>query len=230
MQKAALALLRRPGSQDRLASLYVAAGIPLNPRLREALKACRRGSDRPVRAAAYVASGAHRLPESRRLLERRGKTERNLARRLLGGRVDLRAPFVPRRELQQCLADCHLAAGIFGTSAKAETVIPFKVVHALAAGRAVVTADTEAAREHLSPGIDSLTCPPGDPEALGVRLREAAGDLASLAGFGRAARRTFESSFSLAACGERLARLLGELCGGSFGQTNRDLPATVGVR
>ncbi|MFL5408022.1 MAG: glycosyltransferase [Myxococcales bacterium] len=68
------------------------------------------------------------------------------------------------------------ALGIFGTSQKAQRVIPNKVFQALACGVPVVTADTPAARELLTDGESALLVPPGDPGALADAVRRLAGD------------------------------------------------------
>jgi glycosyltransferase involved in cell wall biosynthesis len=76
-------------------------------------------------------------------------------------------------------AELHRAAcalGIFGTSDKAHRVIPNKAFQALACGVPLVTADTPAARELLTDGVNALLVPPGDPEALADALRRIAGD------------------------------------------------------
>jgi glycosyltransferase involved in cell wall biosynthesis len=68
-----------------------------------------------------------------------------------------------------------LLIGIFGTSAKAAQVIPNKVYQVLAAGRALITSDTPAARELLAPGPGIILVPPGDPQALATAIRKMRG-------------------------------------------------------
>jgi glycosyltransferase involved in cell wall biosynthesis len=72
----------------------------------------------------------------------------------------------PYAELPALMAASHVCLGIFGTSGKAQRVIPNKVFDALAAERAVITADTPAAREALTHSVTAWLCPPGDPQAL----------------------------------------------------------------
>jgi glycosyltransferase involved in cell wall biosynthesis len=72
----------------------------------------------------------------------------------------------PYADLPRLMADSHLCLGIFGTSAKAQRVIPNKVFDALAVARPVLTGDTAAAREVLVHGDNAYLCPPGDPDAL----------------------------------------------------------------
>jgi glycosyltransferase involved in cell wall biosynthesis len=68
------------------------------------------------------------------------------------------------------------ALGIFGTSSKAQRVIPNKAYQAIACGTPLVTADTPAARELLVHEQSALLVPPGDPQALADALRRLAVD------------------------------------------------------
>jgi glycosyltransferase involved in cell wall biosynthesis len=87
-----------------------------------------------------------------------------------------RRTWVDYERLPDELHHAGCALGIFGTSAKAQRVIPNKVFQALACGTPVVTADTPAARELLTDGESALLVPPGDPEALVAALRRLASD------------------------------------------------------
>ena len=103
--------------------------------------------------------------------------------------------FVGRRpidELPARMFRAHVVLGVFGEGGEAGRVIPNKVSQGLAAGRCVVTGDTEAARELLTNGGDAVLVPPGDPEALADALRMLADDAAlrtRIAGAGRALAR-----------------------------------------
>jgi glycosyltransferase involved in cell wall biosynthesis len=80
-------------------------------------------------------------------------------------------------EYEQLPSELHRAScalGIFGTSEKAQRVIPNKVFQALACGTPVVTADTPATRELLRDGESALLVPPGDPAALVDTIRRVA--------------------------------------------------------
>jgi glycosyltransferase involved in cell wall biosynthesis len=138
--------------------------------------------------------------------------ERELAAaRVPPARLVLGAPFEPPALIRERLQRAHLVAGAFGTSRKADMVVPFKVVHALAHGRPAITADTAAVRTLLQPEVDCLVVPAGDPAALAARLRELAVRPDRLAEVGRAARRAFEGGFSVGAVGARLRGLLEDL-------------------
>lgn len=75
--------------------------------------------------------------------------------------------WVPAAELPDLVAAHDVCLGIFGTGPKAARVIPTKVYQGIAAGCAVVTADTPA----IAPlSGTALTVPPGDPDALASML------------------------------------------------------------
>ncbi len=89
------------------------------------------------------------------------------------GPLDLSwTPWVPYEELIHRIHAADLCLGIFGTSDKALRVIPNKVFQILAAGHALITADTPAARELLQPGPGVILVPPGDPRALAAAIHE----------------------------------------------------------
>lgn len=98
----------------------------------------------------------------------------------------------PIEELPERMFRAHVVLGVFGDAGEAGRVIPNKVSQGLAAGRCVVTGDTEAARELLAPGATAVLVPPGDAAALADALRTLADDAAlrsRIAGAGRALAR-----------------------------------------
>ena len=75
--------------------------------------------------------------------------------------------WVAYRQLRLWLSQADLCLGIFGTSEKAASVIPNKVFQIVAAGRPVLTRDSPAIRELLSPGAPcTYLVPAGDACAL----------------------------------------------------------------
>jgi glycosyltransferase involved in cell wall biosynthesis len=85
-------------------------------------------------------------------------------------------PWVAYDRLPDELHRTGCALGIFGTSEKAQRVIPNKAFQALACGTPLVTADTPAARELLTHEESALLVPPGEPEALAEALDRIAAD------------------------------------------------------
>ena len=127
----------------------------------------------PLHGLETVLAAAREAPELRFRLVGSGQLE-HLARERPSN-VD----WLPWVEYEQLPAELHRAGcalGIFGTSAKAQRVIPNKAFKALACGAPLVTADTPAARELLVDGESALLVPPGDAEALAETLRRVANE------------------------------------------------------
>lgn len=103
-----------------------------------------------------------------------------------------RISWVPYEGLGAEISACAISLGVFGVSDKASRVVPNKVWQAMAAGRAIVTADGPAIREVLTHGDDALLVPPGDPVALGDALAGLAADAALCARLGTRAQATFQ--------------------------------------
>jgi glycosyltransferase involved in cell wall biosynthesis/SAM-dependent methyltransferase len=85
--------------------------------------------------------------------------------------------WVDSGDLPDLVAAHDVSLGIFGTGPKAQRVVPTKVYQGLAAGCAVVTAQTPAAG---TLGDAVVSVPPGDPEALADALRHLTLDKESL--------------------------------------------------
>jgi glycosyltransferase involved in cell wall biosynthesis len=139
----------------------------------------------------------------------RDSRARALAR--LGERLALEPEFVARERLSELLAASELVAGVFGTSGKAQRVVPFKVVHALAAGRPVVTADTPAVGSWLDGSGAAFLVPAGDPVALAERLGALAADRGALAAAAACARPAYDRHFGTERLAQRWRELLARL-------------------
>jgi len=75
--------------------------------------------------------------------------------------------WVDYANLNRQIADADLCLGIFGTSDKAASVIPNKVFQIVAAGRPLITRDSQAIRELLAPSAPcAYLVAPGDSRAL----------------------------------------------------------------
>lgn len=104
---------------------------------------------------------------------------------------------MPLERIGDEIRAASLCLGIFGTTPKAGRVVPFKVFEYMALGRAVVTADTPAARQAL--GTDVVLVPPGDAPALADAIRELMDDDDRRDRLGHAAAERFAQRFSTAA-------------------------------
>lgn len=120
---------------------------------------------------------------------------RRLAQQMLGKRVMIGPSFVDRQRLRELIESCHLVAGVFGESNKTQRVVPFKLVHALAAGRPVITADTPAVARWLDGSGVVFTAAAADAGALANKLRELASNPMALAAAAGAARAAYDRHF-----------------------------------
>jgi glycosyltransferase involved in cell wall biosynthesis len=98
-------------------------------------------------------------------------------------------------------AGCSL--GIFGTTGKAQRVIPNKAFQAIACAAPLVTADTPAARELLVDEESALLVPPGDPQALAQAVRRLAADAELSRRVATGGRAAYEREASEAILGAR---------------------------
>lgn len=81
-------------------------------------------------------------------------------------------PWVGYRELNDWIHRADVCLGIFGESGKAGRVIPNKIFQVLATGTPLITRDSPAIRELLSPDMAGVyLVPPADPDALLAALR-----------------------------------------------------------
>jgi glycosyltransferase involved in cell wall biosynthesis len=117
-------------------------------------------------------------------------------------------PWVNYEELPRELWGAGCALGIFGTSEKANRVIPNKAYQAIACGVPLVTGNTRAARELFTDDADALLVPPGDAFALAGAVRKLAEDPDLRRRIGAAGRETYEAHASEEVLGERWRQLL----------------------
>lgn len=123
-------------------------------------------------------------------------------------------PWVEYEHLPAELQRAGCALGVFGTGEKTSRVIPNKAFQALACGRPLVTADTPAARELLTNGVDALLVPAGDAAALAAAVQALAADAALAERVGAAGRATYEARASEAVLGEQWRSLLEHVTAG----------------
>lgn len=173
----------------------------------------------PLHGLEHVVRAAHLLERSdsgvRFTIVGSGQTYtevRSLANRLKVTSVDF-LPRVPYEQLPELLGSHDVALGIFGTSGKAQRVIPNKVFDALATGRPVLTADTSAAREALTHLENAWLCAAGDADALAEAIVALKADSELRQALGDAGYRLYKEKFSLDAQAEALDVLIRSLVG-----------------
>lgn len=104
----------------------------------------------------------------------------------------------PLAELPARLARADFFFGIFGSSAKAQRVIPNKVYQALAMGRPVLTAATPAFGTALQQDEEHgfFWCRPGDPDDIARALARLVARRQALPALAVAARGTYDALYS----------------------------------
>ena len=166
----------------------------------------------PLHGVDVILDAASRLllhePEIRFTLIGRGQLFESMeakARELLN--VELIDRWLGPDELVEQICSADLCLGIFGRTAKAARVIPYKVFGAIALRKAVVTRDSPAIREFLQDGDTALLCDPAGADLARsiVRLHS---DRALLAYVANAGHRQYRSCGTPAAIGRHLMPVL----------------------
>lgn len=159
----------------------------------------------PLHGLETILASARAFPELRFRIVGSGQLE-NLVRERPEN-VD----WIPWVEYEHLPAELHRAGcalGIFGTSDKAQRVIPNKAFQALACGTPLVTADTPAARELLVHKESALLVPPGDSDALAAALRRLQADPELAQAIGERGRAAYEAQAGEQVLGARWRELL----------------------
>jgi glycosyltransferase involved in cell wall biosynthesis len=137
-------------------------------------------------------------------------TARALAERLGVSTIEFVAP-VPYQTLPAMMSEADVCLGSFGTTARAQRVIPNKVFDALAVGRPVVTADTPGVREALNHGQHAWMCRAGDGEALADAISFLKSQPELRRALADEGHRLFGERFSLQALTRDLVEVVGQL-------------------
>jgi glycosyltransferase involved in cell wall biosynthesis len=117
-------------------------------------------------------------------------------------------PWIDYERLPDEIRGAGCALGIFGTTGKAQRVIPNKAFQAIACGAPLITADTAAARELLVDGESALLVPAGDGGALAAAIQRLAGDPALAQTVATGGRAAYERAASEAVLGDRWRTLI----------------------
>lgn len=207
------------GPERVVPSIPPAAGAPL--------RVLFFGTGVPLHGLSTWIDAIARVPEVGFELYGGAEADRVRARSLLGSRLTLGARFAPMAELRAAIDRAHIVAGIAGTSDKAARVVPFKVAHALAHGRCVVTADTPAVRRFLRPDTECVLARAGDVDSFAEALRSLHADPQRIAAIARGGRDAWRRSFSPAAIQSRLCAILDQRLGRLVPETSVEAHATV---
>lgn len=90
-------------------------------------------------------------------------------------------PWVPYKTLSRWVGDADICLGIFGKTQKASQVIPNKVFQVLACGKPLITRDSPAIRELLTPEMQGIyLVPPADPNRLAAAILDMKEELISI--------------------------------------------------
>lgn len=194
--------LKIPRKDQQFTVIYFGKFIPLH------------GVEHVVRAA----KGLEAYPDIRFEFIGRGQTYhqvRCLAEELQVGNIIWGPEWLEPPELRQRIAQADVCLGIFGTSPKAEYVIPAKAYIALAMRKPLITRDSPAVREIFISGENALLCPAGDGLALAnsvLTLRRNPDLRKEIAHKGF---RLFQEAFSSQAVGLKVKEMLREIAGDS---------------
>jgi glycosyltransferase involved in cell wall biosynthesis len=163
---------------------WFAVGRSRTPRLDGPLRVVFVGLFTPLQGTETIARAVERLRpqlatgELEITLAGSGQ-DHEAARRIAGRAAGVTwLDWVPAPDLPALVSGHDVGLGIFGTTAKALSVVPTKVFQAAAAGCAVVTSDTVPQRNSL--GEAAVFVPPGDPAALASALAALASDRAEV--------------------------------------------------
>ena len=132
------------------------------------------GEFHPLHGVGYILEAAAMLPDVKFQIVGRRKDLLLCLKK--GERLESKnvtfIPPVSYERLAGYMAGASVCLGIFGNTRKAGLVIPNKVYEALAMGKPVITADTQAARELLTDGENALLCGRADPKSLAEAIKK----------------------------------------------------------
>lgn len=194
--------------RDDLAVCFVGAEDRLfTPRWepREPFKALFVGKLIPLQGVGTILAAARKAPDIRFRIVGSGQLDGLVADRPPNAE---HIPWIDYKRLPDEIRGAGCALGIFGTTAKAQRVIPNKAFQALACGAPLITADTPATRELLVHEESALLVPAGDPAALGAAIRRLAEDRDLTNRIAAGGRAAYELSASEPVLGARWRSLI----------------------
>jgi len=117
-------------------------------------------------------------------------------------------PSVTMETLAHSVRQASICLGIFGTTHKAQRVIPNKVFESLAAEKPVITGDSPAIRELFTSGQHLMTVPCGDERALASAIRSLLRDPATATALGRAGGALVRARYSRKEIGQQVLQAI----------------------
>lgn len=132
-----------------------------------------------------------------------------------------RTGFLPLDQVPEEIAKAGVCLGIFGTTAKADRVVPNKLYECLSIGRPVITGDTAAVRCAFTPGKEVITVPPGDAESLAAAVRSLCRRSELRERIATAGHRRFQREYSQQSLAKLLRHHLEELLRTDEGDSTR---------
>jgi glycosyltransferase involved in cell wall biosynthesis len=159
------------------------------------------GSYLPLHGVDVIVDAARRLRAERAIrfeLIGGGQTFADVAKCVRDENLDnvSLAPRIDESSLPARIARASICLGIFGSTSKAARVVPNKVYQCMGMNRAVITADTPAAREFFEPGRHVELVRAGDGAALAETVSALARDGARRTLLGEAAGTHVRAQFS----------------------------------
>ena len=117
-------------------------------------------------------------------------------------------PWLDYHMLPGRISKAHVLLGIFGTSLKADLVIPNKIFQAMAMGRAVITRRSKAYADTLNESETIGWVPAGDPMALAFLVKKWFEDPSHLIRRGEKTRELYDAFFSRSKLKDMLIKIL----------------------
>lgn len=200
---------------EKLAVLYVSAEgdhfrpLPF-PAAREPVEVLFYGSFLALQGVDVVVQAARMSPPGavRWTLLGDGDLRPAMEREAAGAPNIVFEPWLDYDALPERISRAHILLGIFGTTPKADLVIPNKMFQAMAAGRPVITRTAAAYRDTLA-GVPAIGwIPPGSPEALADLVHLWSRNPVAFEERGRETRKLFDLYFSQAKMKENLQDIL----------------------
>lgn len=115
---------------------------------------------------------------------------------------------VPSEEIPQYIANADICLGVFGTTIKAQNVIPNKAYEILAMQKPLITGDTKAARKYLKNKENSILCKTGSAEAIAESILLLKKNQKLKEKIAKNGYRLFKDNFTTKKIGEELKKII----------------------